>query len=189
MCSGLAAAFAVRPQAAPLSVRRSRVHGDQRSCTCGLSAHSRSTASNNQRSCTCIALVAVSAADWQLHSQYVRRSRVHGGGLAAAFAVSTSAGRASQRRPQVASAWQRPLSSQQVDSRPHLQYARRPRLSASAGRECMAISAGRQQASQLTADRRQCVRRSRVHGNQRTCTCVGGSECAADLSVGNNPLA
>ena len=32
-------------------VRRSRVHGNQRSCTCGLSAHSRSAPSSNQRSC------------------------------------------------------------------------------------------------------------------------------------------
>ena len=181
MCSGLAAAFAVRPQAAPLSVRRSRVHGDQRSCTCGLSAHSRSTASNNQRSCTCIALVAVSAADLHRHwqavrpqvasarqRQYGRRSRVHDNGL---------------------SAHSRSTAGQRTGSFIRSQYVRRPRLSASAGRECMAISAGRQQASQLTADRRQCVRRSRVHGNQQTCTCVGGSECAADLSVGNNPLA
>ena len=163
----------VRPQVAPLSDgRRSRVHGN------GLSAHSRSTAG---RICSTPAGRASQrpqvASAWrsaQLHLRSLSSQQVDGeqqpaqlhlhrvsgsecSGLTPALAGSTSAGRertATAVRPQVASAWQRPLSSQQVDSRPHLQYARRPRLSASAGRECMAISAVAPAVSQLTAGRR-----------------------------------
>ena len=52
------------------SVRRSRVHGNRRSCTCGLSAHSRSTAGNNQRSCACVG-------GSECSGLAARRSRVH----------------------------------------------------------------------------------------------------------------
>ena len=68
-------------------VRRSRVHENQRSCACGLSAHSRSKAGNNGgeqpvggSECSVLALasVPVNAVERQLHCQHVRRSQVHG---------------------------------------------------------------------------------------------------------------
>ena len=62
-CSGLAAALAVRPPA--------RVHENQRSCACGLSAHSRSMAGKQQprrpTSVVALASVAVNAADLRSH--------------------------------------------------------------------------------------------------------------------------